>query len=301
MTLSRPTKIIVATKTTGLEYQMHVNNLNSIDDARRLYESRGVDADRVIDSHRRQYERLHQLLLALGPTATVLPRSRLSDWITNDADLVISFGGDNHFIYVSHFCFGTPILPINSDPTTSYGGLLQNPDFPEILGKIREDQYEVVHWPKIDLTINGEKKAWATQEIFLGEGQPWRASFNTLEWEQGTSVATKKTSALHRGGGTLICNGVGSSGWYLNVTDNQPLSKTSSYLLGVGMNQFRRHKDEPSDIIWYAPGKIKITSNNDTDGIVVVDCLDEFKYTFPAGSVAEVGPSEVKTHIVTLK
>lgn len=279
-------KVIIATKMTGLQYFIHTNNLSSVRDAVVLLTERKVNPERLIKSHYRQMEELDTLCQVFSKNKipyTLIPRGNLTKELTEDCDLVISFGGDNHFIYVAHFS-SCPILPINSDPQTSAGYLLQSQKAPKIIEALTTDHFHIQRWPKLNINLDGKPIESAVQEILFLERDSWRSSHNTISWETGGTRA----STVHRGSGTILCNGVGASGWYKNAGGKYHSEPTMREVFLLAREQFSKLKE-------YQDGRFegdwtifKVTSNNDTDGVLVVDCLDEFKYPFMAGSAAEV-------------
>ena len=277
---------------SGLEYDMHRYNRTS-EEMTEVYQARNVDASRILDSHARQKENL-QKVLEIFPDADVLTRAQLSRERTQDADLVVSLGGDNHLTYVAHFV-DAPILGLNSDPQTSEGVLLyfDCEGLERVVDRLRKDDYEIEEWPRIRVVLDGKPIEPGITEYYLGEQEVLFTSYNVL------SIAGEST--VHRGSGTLVSNGVGSTGWYLTASryvGGESFPRTARKLRVLAREPFfgRYNRIVQAEI---GEGEaVTVVSNNDTHGIVVADSLVEFQTDFPPGAEVELSVDDATTRII---
>lgn len=285
--------VVLAPKLTALEYDSHRYNLTEAE-MLELYRSRNLDAERIRSSHERQKRCLEQVAETF-PQARVVSRNQLSKEATRDADLVISLGGDNHFTFVAHYA-EAPILGLNSDPRTSEGALLgfTSGDLPRLVELLERDAVVIEEWPRIQALLDERPIEPAVTEYFLGERESVFASYNLLR------VGGREV--IHRGSGTLVANGAGSTGWYLSAARyaaGQPFPPTERRLRVLAREPFPGAKHEVLPELEVGDGVLlEIASNNDTHGTVVCDSLPDFRYDFPPGMIARIALDRSVTRVV---
>ena len=128
--------------------------------------------------------------------------------IANKAKLVISYGGDNHFLFVSHFVDNSLTLGINSDSHRSEGALtsitiqdLNNPN------EILNEKFKIEEWPRLKVEVNGKDiDTLCVSEIFIGE--KYRFHMSRLMIKHNNDLIEQK------GSGLIVTTGAGSTGWY---------------------------------------------------------------------------------------
>ena len=257
--------ILIVPKLTKIEYDMRRFN-KSNNQLLNLYKKHGLDPKRVISSHYRQKHNF-DLLKSKIKGATIIARDDLSNIITEKFDLVIAFGGDNHFQYVAHFLNSTPILGINSDPKYSDGALTSNLDLKNI-GKLTKEKIITEKWPRLRATINKKRiKNLAVSEIFVGE------SLRVLMSRQ--IITFKGNTEMQKGSGMIISTPIGISGWFNSV------SQTKKSIFSKRKKECRFILCEPHHPIdsnlkidnglLKKGDKLKIQSLNDAHGVVVID------------------------------
>ncbi len=286
-------RVVLVPKLTGLEYDTHRYNRTQAE-MLELYRARNVDATRILGSHDRQKQCLDQVARAF-PEAQVVQRDQLSKESLRDADLVIALGGDNHFTFVAHYTHA-PILGLNSDPLTSEGALLgfSSNDLGGLLKALERGATEIEEWPRIRTALDGRVIEPAVTECFLGERESVVSSYNVV------TLGAQETT--HRGSGTLVVNGAGSTGWYSSAAryaGGKPFERTARRLKVLAREPSLNPKHNAITEATVEEGTaIRITSNNDTHGVVVCDSLAEFRYDFPPGSVAEISLDPSVTKVV---
>lgn len=286
-------RVVLAPKLTGLEYDTHRYNRTQAE-MLELYRARNLDAASILASHERQKSCLDRVA-RIFPRAAVVHRYQLSKEATRGADLVIALGGDNHFIFVAHYTEG-PLLGLNSDPLGSEGVLLgfSSSDLDGLVRALEHDAIEIEEWPRIRTILDGRPIEPAITECFYGERESAFASYNLLKLDGRETT--------HRGSGTLVVNGAGSTGWYTSAArylGGKPFPRTKRTLkvLAREPSIHPRH-NQITDAVVADGAVVRITSNNDTHGVVVCDSLPEFRYEFPPGSVAEVSLDTTVTRVV---
>ncbi len=171
---------------------------------------------KIYASHLRQHESLNKLKNVIKEGVYAF-REDLAHLDYYRFKLIISLGGDNHFIHVSHYTTDQFIFGMNSDERTSVGALLQfdAPSFLERFDPTRtRHTFHTEEWSRIDCELiypDGRRTHTGpcTSEISVRNSFPDTMSRyllrrNEEEWEE------QKSSGL------LLATGAGSTGWYRN-------------------------------------------------------------------------------------
>jgi NAD+ kinase len=123
-------------------------------------------------------------------------------------DLVISLGGDGTFIRISHYLKDIPILGINSDYSTSEGGLCSLSE--RDVGKLKDilkGKYKSRFRNRIDIVLNGYfVKERALNEVYVGTKDQFHTSRYVINF--------KNLKEEHRSSGVIVSTGSGSNVWY---------------------------------------------------------------------------------------
>lgn len=114
-----------------------------------------VESSHVETVHARRV--VQETLLAAG--VQVSGTRRLSHIPNGRYDLVISIGGDGTVLDVARFVDRTPILAVNSSPSTSYGhfACVTADRLVDLLDRIGRDEIEPVELARIRLLIDGKR------------------------------------------------------------------------------------------------------------------------------------------------
>jgi NAD+ kinase len=180
----------------------------SENDIREMYESYGRQVASL--------ERAHKLLESAGFDPVIVYSGELHVGAQPALDairsspVVISVGGDNHFLFIAEHAMGVPILGLNSDPQTSKGALLWGSveelatSFQSFVHAVEHGfaDHQLSHWPLIDLWVDDRPIRSAVSEIFIGK-------------ERRRSMSRYRIDGVEVGSsGLLIANGAGSTGWF---------------------------------------------------------------------------------------
>jgi NAD+ kinase len=105
------------------KWERDLQKYGSVKELKKIYRLQNNIFQRVYASHVRQKKAFEKLYNALHNQAVFIYREELNIPYVKTFPLLVSFGGDNHFIYTARFA-SQPIIGINSDPKTSTGALL---------------------------------------------------------------------------------------------------------------------------------------------------------------------------------
>ncbi len=270
-------EILIIPKMTKIECDMKRLRL-SFNEILDFYKKEGLNLDKILCSHNLQKENLNKAL-SLVRESRMITRDELNKEIVKKYSLIISFGGDNHFQYVSHFLENVPILGINSDPVRSLGALtsMNTNEFETFLPEILNDKFRTEDWTRLKVTVDGKAGEYlAISEIFIGEERRISMSRHILNF--------KGKSEEQKGSGIIVSTGAGSSGWY----------DSAARFLFEGGNRFSKTENGARFILTEpfngrlsnlrilhgnigSGEKIEITSLSDSQAILSIDCLEFIK------------------------
>ena len=299
---------VVCAKRT--KWQRDLERYGDQDFLKRIYELQNNAFEKVFTSHERQLENLETLRNRL-PEADFIFREDLVAFEPRPGQILVSLGGDNHFVYCARFAGNEPILAINSDPQTSTGSLLYF-DTDSFLKKLnRRKSNEAALHPEIS-----RKEAWTMVEAELQ--YPDGRIIRTGPCISEISIRNAFPDAMSRyvlsvdgeppeeqkSSGLLIATGAGSTGWVRNCLPPS-IQRTSHATFGREENLFRIVAREPG----YRAGRkyryryrsletqqLKVIS--EMDGEFTVDAHEERRFPFPPATQATIQISEQRLHVV---
>ena len=288
----KPSKILAICKYSKLEYDKKIFNLDTYALLQK-YKDEHIHYEIIIDSHVEQRKCI-DLAKQLLPEATFLYTDQLKMDMTNDYDLIVSIGGDEHFKYVIHNSIqGKLVLNIRSDNLKSEGALssCNRLNLKEMVDQIRSDNFLIEEWVRLEAELNGKPIESAIDTIYIGEANATRMSRYLLHYQNQTEE--QKSSGL------LIVTGAGSTGWFSSAGgESFPRnSQTGRFLAreiykgtvsGYNLNIGEFHPNE----------EIKVLSLIDSRGIVEIDSIKE--YPFKRGSQLRAYVSDKCLRVVTL-
>ena len=195
-------KILIVTKQSKYEYERTKFGLTH-EQLCAKYSAEHANLNGILESHDTQLA-VRKALTARIP-ARVISMADLHDPITG-YELVISLGGDNSFIYTTHFIEKTLVAGFNSDPKRSTGALCAWKDIDELVEKLAKSTAHREDWTRLEATINNKPILPATSEYFFGERSRKDMTRHVLEY-RGKTIEQKNS-------GIIIATGAGSTGWY---------------------------------------------------------------------------------------
>ena len=258
---------------------------------KKKYKTQDINLKEIFESHKRQMLSF-KILQKYFNQNQFLFREHLDEINIKDYDLIISLGGDNHFQYITHYLKDTPILGINSDPKTSRGELLYytTSNFKDILNKIENDKFNLEKWTRLKGKVNGNKMPLAISDFFLGESKRKHISHHKLQF--------KGKKEKQKCSGLLVATGAGSTGWY---------DSASRYLENEKI-KLKRTENIAKFIVTEPNGtdysllkgtlrmgdKLKITSLNDRNGVMVCDSFEEREFNLCSKATVEISDKPLK-------
>ncbi len=262
----------------------------------------------IFESHQRQQEGFDRIKELAG--IRFILRSELSFLESDGVELIVSFGGDNHFIYVSRYAGQIPLLGVNSDPISSTGALLYfTPKiFVENLSSLRDqgdsehllERLETEHWTKIEGELQYPNQSKSIQlgpcvsEIsiksrFHGYISNFQIRKNQEEWEE------IKCSGL------LLASGAGSTGWYRNchfTGDDPSFPKDSNYFQAIARETNFQSRSEIRHLNPTVHFDERLDVVSQMDGEISIDANKEQTFSFPSGAHASFFLSKERLHVV---
>jgi len=288
------------------KWERDLQKYNSIKELKRIYRLQNNIFQRVYASHIRQKKAFEKLYNKTHNIAEFIYREELSLPYVKKFPLLISFGGDNHFIYTARFA-SQPLIGINSDPQTSSGALLyfNVDDFLSYHEKeyFLKKEYKLENWSLIEGEIIYSDKSKVktgkciSETIIRNEFADAMSRYflrvNKMEFEE------QKSSGL------LLSTGAGSSGWFYNCLPhsiqlfedpifpkNAPFFKTIAREPGFN----RSHKFKYLYCTIYENQELEVIS--EMEGVIVIDSHQECAFTFPPGAKAIFRLSKEKLKVV---
>ena len=296
-------KVLIAIKKS--KWERDLIRYGSSEVARNIYAVQHSSYEKIHSSHLRQ-ARANRLIQNAFPSARVAQREELPYLDMDEYDIVISVGGDNHFIYVSHFVSRkTPIIGVNSDPETSVGALL-NFNADSLIASVNTKdkdagghQMSTESWIRIDGDLeypDGKKiqTGPCTSEIsirsdFADYISRYRIRLPGEEWEE------QKSS------GVLLSTGAGSTGWFRNChwshkQDDAVFARDAGYfrMIARELRSTRTYRHQRTRV--NADQSLEVVS--EMEGTVSIDTHPENTYEFPPGCLGRFRISENSLTVV---
>jgi len=182
------------------------------------YAMAGRSYEGALASHIRQQESI-ALLRKLFTPQQFISREQLTPDVAAEASLIIVPGGDNHLQYVAGHVKNTPVVAVNSDPQSSFGGtidFLAN-EIENMLPLLESGEYELVNWPRLQVLVDSQPVRYAVSEVTLAAPLRKRASRVLYD------ISGHSTQRAVPGSGVLISTGVGISGHFSSAGLYLPL------------------------------------------------------------------------------
>lgn len=270
-------KILLVPKMTKVEWDMRRLQLTE-EQLETWYKREGLDYLKIYASHREQKENLTKIQKIFSDI-TLIERDALTKERAAQYDLVIAFGGDNHFQFVAHFLDDTPILGVNSDPLRSEGALtsVQVEELEKIFKGTIEKEIVIEKWPRLVVTIDRKPvEILAIADIFIGEEKRHSMSRH--------HITINNQSEEQKGSGLLIATGAGSGGWYTSASrylfpEGGIFSKTMQEARFILTEPYRGRLSNYNLIqgVLQEGKTLEVTTLSDSSPILAVDSLELIK------------------------
>ncbi|MDH5655481.1 MAG: NAD+ kinase [Spirochaetia bacterium] len=292
--------VLIALKRS--KWERDIMFYGSEDAAKKIYTLQNHTFERIYNSHLRQIE-ARKKISGIFPHAVRAFREELPSVDFSKYSLILSLGGDNHFVHTAQYVNEIPIGGINSDPETSSGVLLyfNLQSFSEPGRKEYDsDQIETENWSLIECEIHFSDG----QKIFTGEAVSEISIRNKfaehmsryLIRSAGTDPEEQKCSGL------LLSTGTGSTGWFSNCVPVEAFQGNCSFEKNAGFFRFTARERKTGEKFSLHYGEIQkggtLELISEMDGIICMDSDNKRVYPFPPGSKAYFRLSEKKLRVV---
>jgi len=290
--------VLVAIKRS--KWERDIIHYGSEDAVKKIYILQNNGYERIHSSHIRQLQARDALKQALG-NAEYIYREELTRVNFSDYDLVITLGGDNHFVHVSQFIKDTPVAGINSDPETSSGVLLHftiDSFINQIKTGINLNNLEIDYWTGIEGELHfpdGQivKTGRALSEISI------RNSF--AEHMSRYILSTDKITEEQKCSGLLLATGTGSTGWFSNCVPESEI-KHCTFKKDADFFRFTARERSGGKKYKLHYGEIKkgetLQLMSEMDGMLCLDSDIRRVFNLPPGCRAILKVCEEKLPVV---
>lgn len=294
-------RVVLVPKQSKLQYQAGKSGVSS-ELLEKQYKKEGGAVLKIIDSHYRQLESFEKVTKSLD-NPLIITRDNFPEKMPEDTKVVITLGGDGHFLHIARFLKEQILVGINSDSETSHGDLLQF--LPEDIGLIKKYieslDFPIAKCTRLKVELDGrELPQLANSVIYIGDLITLGMSRYILkfkDWEE-----EQKSSGL------IISTGAGLSGWYQGATrfwNEELMSKFPKF-----EKQEKKARVVAREIYLGEKGifdlregeVLEVYSLMDNDAIVSTDpdrYDDRFNYPFLRGSVVKISISEKPLRVAT--
>jgi len=291
-------KTLIVTKHSKYEYEIEKFKLTH-DELVAKYSKEHANLDAIINSHDAQIT-ARKKLQELMPSATLMRMHDLKEQIT-DYDMIISFGGDNSFTYISHYVGNIPLAGINADPARSLGALCgwSSQNLEQTIKNITDGTHAIQTWPLLSATVDDKIITPALSEYLFAEEKAKDMSRQVIVY-RGKEYEQK-------GGGILAATGAGSTGWYSSVRHYlaqsiPPYKKTENSGVFIVREPFfsnNKSVEEQQQVLLNATllpdEELHIYSLHDSHGIVTSDCWEDFDFNRGSKAVVKIGEKVLHT------
>ena len=287
-------------------WQIDLLHYGSEELTKRIYRQQNDAFPHIYDSHLRQIESIN-MAKNFFRDATFTTLDQLSTIALEQYQLIISLGGDNHFVHVAHKIFPSQkfqILGVNSDPLTSTGALLSF-SVSSLINFVQEkgNNFPIEYWSLISgqlTTVLPEP----TKEISLAPC----ISEISIHSKNGDAICrllvrkNQETWEDIKCTGLLVSTGTGSSGWFSNCfCDNRDHSfaKDADTFMSIVREPPYAKRAMIANLCQQYTMNDVLEIISKVDASVVIDSYPKYSYPFPAGSKLHFRLAQQKLSVAT--
>ncbi len=293
------------------KWERDVMRYGSAEKANAIYENGKRSYNLVLNSHQKQEENLRKIQNSLT-NIKCITREKLSEIKKDECNLLVSFGGDNHFVYVAYYANKIPVLGINSNPMSSTGALL-NYDTDSFICKMIKlmeirlsskliENFILEYWTRIEgeLILFNQK-----EKIKIGPCISEISVCNSFHDCTSRFLIRKNKEGWEKikCSGFLLASGSGSSGWYRNAHENPHADqvifpKSSPFFRGLAREVNWEQRKELRFLNPQMEKEERLDLISEMDGEITVDANTELVYPFPPGARLSFFLSKQKLAVV---
>lgn len=229
-------------------------------------------------------------------------------------DIGVVVGGDGIFSHYGRLA-PFPLLFVSvrsADPTASKGYLAAvNLDgLPDALKSVSYGDYDVVEFPRLQVSINGRRRGEVLTDVYLEKG----ADSNCLRYHLETSGIETRFVESAISNGVIICTSAGSTGYYSyidkvkdgNILHPESVTRIATSEVGVchiaPILTERLGSDEPPlryTVPWGTSFKLTLTRDADARLFGITKSRGGIRVRL--GDTIEVAPGRRKTSLIRLR
>jgi NAD kinase len=304
-------KVVIVTRKTELEALKA--RFNTVPQAQFYLEHAGQDFTPIAAAHARYHEVLEGVRNTVpgGLKSQVIERAFLPQFSFGDDDLVITIGPDGLVVNTAKYLNGQPIMPVNPDPSRIDGVLLpfDATSFTTGFEQGLRQALPIKAVTMAETRLSDGQILLGFNDLFIGARSHVSARYDIAQggrWESQSSS------------GIIVSTGAGSTGWLQSI-----YAGAAGVVEALGgqvikpVNGGRLPWD--TDTLVYAvrepfPSKVTgtrmsfgtiskeqpliLTSHMPDNGVIFSDGIEADYLQFNSGSVATIGISDRKAHII---
>ena len=305
--MSTDRKVVIVVRKTRL--QELKEKYCTVGQAKFYLEHLGESFEGYLDEHNRFQQTLDRIQSTLAQYARVmvLERSFLPSFQFATDDIVVVLGQDGLVANVMKYLNGQPIIGINPLPDLFDGVLL--PFLPEdavdVVNQLIVSAVKISSVSLAEVNTNLGQRLLAVNDLFIGPKSHTSARYKLAI---GEHVEEQSSS------GVIVSTGLGSTGWFKSILAGasgiagQPVRKglekgfawNSHFLYYSVREPFPSHVTQCE----FTFGKITsqqrltLTSKMAENGVIFSDGIESDCIEFNAGTIAQIGLSQIKGNVV---
>ncbi len=247
-------------------------------------------ARKALEEHREAVARVERVLDHFGAEVQRVEGPPPPGVRWNDVDLVVAVGGDGTLLAASHAVDATPIVGVNSSPSSSVGHFCAvGPErFAAAFEAIAAGRASVVELTRLRIEVEDERvPVWGLNEVLLAHANP-----------AGTArfvLAVGGERAELRSGGLWVATAAGSTGAIASA-GGRPVSWSDKRLQFVVREPFRPDARARGLLQGFAPAGLEALSLT-CEGRLFIDGT-RHQWAWPCGAVARITPDAPPLRLV---
>ncbi len=310
-------KIVVVTRQTALEEL--IVRFNTRDQARFYIEHMGASFSQYQEAHDTYHKSLETLKTSL-PRAVrnqFIERAFLPNFTFGEKDLVVTLGPDGLVVNTAKYLSVQPLIAFNPDTRRIDGVLVP---FPvgvarPVLERAALGRFSFKKVSMAEAKLNDGQTLLAVNDLFIGQRSHTSARYS-LKLQSDFGIAEDQSSS-----GIIVSTGAGSTGWLRSIIAGASgvMRAQTGHDLEISPQDQARFDWEADHLVFSVrepfPSKVssaqtvygriesgdalEIRSQMPQNGVIFSDGVEADYLEFNSGTIAHVGLSRSKLHLVT--
>jgi NAD kinase len=310
-------KFVIVTRQTALEEL--IERFNTREQARFYIEHMGASFAEYEAAHDIYHASLDALKAALPDTVRqqFIERAFLPNFTFGPSDCAITLGPDGLVVNTAKYLSGQPLVAFNPDPQRIDGVLLPFHVFnaPRVLASTMRRNYAIKKVSMAKAQLNDGQVLHAVNDFFIGQRTHVSARYALRLQGAHGEVAEHQSSS-----GIIVSTGAGSTGWLRSVLtgaagvvqaqegqsaelapDTGRFDWEADYLVFSVREPFISKTSAAHTVFGRieANDTLEVVSQMPQNGVIFSDGVEADYLEFNSGTIANIGLSEKKLHLVT--